>query len=42
MSECSLMKILILEIKDSLKIFSDALKNKIYFWFTRPMFLLNY
>lgn len=41
-SENSLIKILILEIKDSCKIFSDVLKKKIYFWFTRPMFYLNY
>lgn len=42
-SENSLFKILILEIKDKNYFFFWYLKkNSFYLWFTRPMFLLNY
>ncbi len=39
----SLFKILILEINDKEILFSWSFKRKnSYFWFTRPIFLLNY
>lgn len=41
-SESSLIKILILGINDKEVLFFWSFKSNTYFWFTRPMFLINY
>jgi hypothetical protein len=42
MSENSLIKILILGIKEKFLFFSEVLKECSYIWFTRSIFFLNY